>query len=130
MDAKSIKNLAFSGILLALAFSSVTTTLRVLQRSKRLIVVKKELETLEQKKAQLEKEAQYRQTPEFIEEEARNKLSMVKPGEEVYLKPKISGDDLLGAGSQRFPAHTTEKKPPFYMGLIDKIKEILLLFQS
>lgn len=94
---------------------------------------------LQQQKSILEKEMQYRQSPEFVELEARNKLNMVKPGEEVYLKPKILGDDLLGAQGgrdskpdsplslpQRFFAPVTAR----LSSLFDKIKDFLLLFQS
>ena len=130
MDAKFVKNMLISGVLLGLSFSLITSTLRVVQRSKRLLEVKEELKALEQQKTALEKEAEYRKSAQFIEEEARNKLNMVKPGEEVYLKPKIMGDDLLGVQSQRNNSVEPPKRPAHAKSLFDKIKEVLLLFQS
>ena len=139
MDAKFTKSLAISAVLLTLSTTFITGTLKVAQRSRRLIEAKRELVALQQQKSDLEKEVQYRQSPEFVELEARNKLNMVKPGEEVYLKPKILGDDLLGAQSgrdnesenplglpQRFFASVTAR----IASLFDKIKDFLLLFQS
>lgn len=114
-------------------------TLKVAQRGKRLIEAKKELAELQQDKERLEKEAQYRQSPEFVEKEARNKLNMVKPGESVYLKPKILGDDLLGAQNARGDGSGdgVDMKHVFFASvkakinsLFDKIKDFLLLFQS
>jgi cell division protein FtsB len=143
MDAKFTKSLVLSAILLLISASLITGTLKIAQKSKRLIEAKQELELLRQEKDRLDREVAYRQSPEFVEKEARNKLNMVKPGEEVYLKPKISGDDLLGAqdtragGSEAGTAEVGSAKPGFFApvtawigGLFDKIKAFLLLFQS
>jgi len=149
VDAKTAKNILFSGLLLILSVSSVVATVNVLKRGGRLIEAKRELEALQQQKADLEQEAAYRKSSEFVEQEARNKLNMVKPGEEVYLKPKILGDDLLGAEDGRTngvfgdktgkPADRNDKsvvpdspvqKPTIFTRLFDKVRELLLLFQS
>lgn len=126
MDAKFVRNLAISVVLLILSVSFVTTTLRVVQKGARLVEAKKELEALQQQKAALEKEAEYRKSSQFIEEEARNKLNMTKPGEEVYLKPKVLGDDLLGVQDQ----HRGPQEISLFGRLFDKIKQFLLSFQS
>ena len=149
VEAKTAKNFLFSGLLLILSVSSVVGTVNVLKRAGRLIEAKRELEALQQQKADLEREAEYRKSPEFVEREARNKLNMVKPGEEVYLKPKILGDDLLGAEDGRTngvfgdktgkPSAGSDKpdsldspvhKPTIFTRLFDKVRELLLLFQS
>jgi len=142
MDAKFNKSLAISAILLLISASFITGTLKVAQRGKRLIEVKKELTLLQQEKERLEKEAEYRQSPEFVEKEARNKLNMVKPGEEVYLKPKILGDDLLGVKNARGDGLDDETgkggvKHGFFASvtvrinsLFDRIRDFLVLFQS
>jgi len=149
VDAKTAKNILFSGLLLILSVSSVVATVNVLKRGGRLLEAKRELEALQQQKADLEREAAYRKSPEFVEQEARNKLNMVKPGEEVYLKPKILGDDLLGAEDERTngvfdgrsgkPSDGSDKstapdssvqKPTIFTRLFDKVRELLLLFQS
>jgi cell division protein FtsB len=137
VDARFNKSLVISAVLLLISASFITGTLKVAQKSKRLIEAKRELTALQQEKDRLEKEAQYRQSAEFVEKEARNKLNMVKPGEEVYLKPKIMGDDLLGAQDTRDGVTGGSVKPGFFApitakinGLFDKIKDLLLLFQS
>lgn len=134
MDAKFIKNTVFSLILLGLSFSFVTATFKVVQRSKRLTEAKRELLALQEEKKRLEKRAEYVKSPEFVEEEARNKLNMVKPGEEVYLKPKILGDDLLGAQDDgdidRRGDDVKTNDETIFTRLFDKIKQFLLLFQG
>ena len=135
MGLKLTKSSVISAVLLLSSASFVAGTVRIAQKGTRLVEAKKELAALEQKRALLEKEALYRESPEFVEEEARNKLNMVKPGEEVYLRPKILGDDLLGAQDGRaggadtasgFFAPVTAKID----GLVDKIRDLLLLFQN
>lgn len=119
-----------SGVLLGLSFSFITATFKVVQRSRRLIEAKQELTALQQQKSDLEKEAAYRKSPQFIEEEARNKLNMVKPGEEIYLRPKILGDDLLGVQDQRDNAVVALRKESLFKRLFDKVRDALLLFQD
>ena len=143
MDVKFTKSLAISAVLLVLSASFITGTLKVAQKGKRLIEAKRELAALQQERARLEQEVQYRQSAEFVEKEARNKLNMVKPGEEVYLKPKISGDDLLGAQDTRDDGWEAgvgkdgKEQPGFFAPVMarinswfDKIRDLLLLFQS
>ncbi|MCL5434811.1 MAG: septum formation initiator family protein [Patescibacteria group bacterium] len=50
----------------------------------------KELTREEQKNQKLKAELSFVQTPKFIEEEARNKLFLVKPGEQQVLIPNKS----------------------------------------
>jgi len=135
MGIKFNKSMAISAVLLLVSATFVTGTLKVVQRGERLVAVKKELTVLQRQKEQLEKEAEYRQSAEFVEKEARNKLNMAKPGEDVYLKPKILGDDLLGAEETRdndpgsrggFFAPVTARID----SLFDKIRDLLVLFQS
>jgi len=49
--------------------------------------IEKKVAELEEKKKELSEKYQYYQTPEFIEEEARNKLNMAKPGETIVILP-------------------------------------------
>lgn len=53
-----------------------------------------EVAGLEEEKKALEEEQAFRQTPEFVEREARDKLRMVKEGERILVLPdsKISAD--------------------------------------
>lgn len=92
---------------------------------------KRELLALQEEKKRLEEHADYVRSPNFVEEEARNKLNMVKPGEEVYLKPKILGDDLLGMQDGRDAGKDSgTKNPTIFTRLFDKIRQFLLLFQG
>ena len=139
MDIKRLRSFVISVILLIFTANFVTGTVKMLQKGKRLTDAKKELESLEARKAGLEEELEYRRSSEFVEEEARNKLNMVKPGEDVYLKPKILGDELLGAqsgpgdgtGDSRnsrdgFFAPITRKINSWF----DSLKDFLLLFRE
>ena len=143
MDARFNKSLALSVILLVISASFVTGTLKVVQRGRRLVEAKKDLAALQQEEERLEKEAEYRQSLEFVEKEARNKLNMAKPGEEVYLKPKILGDDLLGSqnardnGSDDMLGRGGNAKHGLFTfiraktdSLFDRIRDLLILFQS
>lgn len=49
--------------------------------------MERKVAALEKKKKELSEKNQYYQTPEFIEEEARNKLNMAKPGEIIVVLP-------------------------------------------
>ena len=140
MDARLNKSLAISTVLLIISAGFITGTFKIVQGGKRLIDTKKELTALKQEKERLEAEAEYRRSPEFVEKEARNKLNMVKPGEEVYLKPKIMGDDLLGAQGtwgDATPVRGDGSPSNFFApvtakinSLFDKIRDLLVLFQS
>jgi len=135
MQVRSARNLAISLVLLAISVGFISGTVRVIKRSTRLIEAQEQVHRLEAEKKALQEKADYLGSSDFVEEEARNKLNMVKPGEEVYLRPKILGDDLLGAqdnasmqleSSQNFFSSFGDK----INGLFDRIKQILLLFQS
>lgn len=43
---------------------------------------------LEKKKSDLENAVSYKQTETYIEEKARNDLSLIRPGEKVYVIPE------------------------------------------
>lgn len=140
VDNRKLKYTIFSVVFLVLSVSSLVGTVRVLKRSERLIEARRTLEELEKQKEDLKRELEFRNSPEFIEQEARNKLNMSKPGEELYIKPKIMGDDLLGADdefdSDSFANKDTGSKSPatriptIFTKMFDKIRLLLLLFQS
>ena len=79
-------------IVLSLLFTIATvnfarTTLSIVESSKRLDALKNEVSELEETKVALERELDFKSTDSFIEEEARNKLNLIKPGEEVFVMP-------------------------------------------
>ncbi|OGC47307.1 hypothetical protein A2886_01720 [candidate division WWE3 bacterium RIFCSPHIGHO2_01_FULL_42_13] len=79
-------------ILFAVATVNFTrTTLSVIESSKRLDEAKTEVSGLEDEKANLEKELEYKQSNEYVEKEARNKLGLVQPGEELFVVSQVLG---------------------------------------
>jgi len=61
--------------------------LRLLKAGQKIKVMEERVLRLEERKKELSSKYQYYQTPEFIEEEARNKLNMAKPGETIVILP-------------------------------------------
>jgi len=55
-----------------------------------------EVAGLEKEKAELEREKEFRQTEEFVEREARDKLRMVREGEKILVLP--DGQNENGSG--------------------------------
>ncbi len=66
----------------------VNTTRKIIQSSRRLQEGENKIAQLEEEKSRLEAQIKYKKTPEYIEEIARNKLNMAKPGEEIYMFPQ------------------------------------------
>lgn len=62
--------------------------------------VEKTYADLQEKKADLEEELKYINTPEYIEQTARDMLKMVKPGEILYIiRGKEDADDGASANT-------------------------------
>lgn len=129
---QKLKYLFLSFVLIGMSISSIFSAYEVIKRGSRLTKARKELESLKLEKDRLLKRLEYVKSEEFIEEEARNKLNMIKPGEEVYLRPKIIGDELIdkyneGGGNVlgESQSRNLEQKNSI-LRLIDKVKGILL----
>ena len=86
------KHIAISLLFVFATINFIKTTLNVLQSSTRLSELKEEVASLEEQEAVLEEKISYKQTVGFIEKEAREKLSMIMPGEEVFV---FSGENKL-----------------------------------
>ncbi|MFC1722451.1 septum formation initiator family protein [Patescibacteria group bacterium] len=89
------------------------TTLEIIENSKRLDGLSQEVDDLEQKKTQLEESVAYKSTDDYIEEKARNDLSLVRPGEKVYVIPKeltesVASENVLGEKTDKTPYFLTE----------------------
>ena len=69
----------------------------MLRSGRRLDDLRVEVELLEEEKRALVDEIEYKKTDEFVEEQARNNLSLIKPDEEVFIIPEIdeSTDDFM-----------------------------------
>lgn len=82
-----VKYIVLSLLCVIAIFNITRTTSDIISKSKRLEELRSDVSTLETEKAALEQELAFKQTDEFVEQEARNKLNLVKPGEEVYIIP-------------------------------------------
>lgn len=80
-----VKYIVISLLFVLATVNFTRTTLNIIQSSKRLDNLKEEVSSLEEQKASKEAELEYKKSAEFVEEEARNKLSLVKEGEEVFV---------------------------------------------
>lgn len=58
--------------------------------------LKAKQQALEEKKAELQKEKKKMQSSEYIEEQARQQLKMIKPGEILYVLPNDGNDEDAG----------------------------------
>ncbi len=87
----SLKKLAFFAILIASLLTInnlVHSTYTLWQKNHLVVKTKLELEKEKKDNEALKKKLTQVQNPQFIEEEARNKLFLAKPGERVIVIPK------------------------------------------
>lgn len=81
----ALKSLAVIALIVALVISlglSVKEIVELHSQQKELL---KEKEKLKEEKANLSKELKNVNDPEYIEEQARKQLRMIKPGEQIYI---------------------------------------------
>lgn len=85
------KLLFFIGMLIALFIINnlIHSILNLSQKNSVIEQAKKELRAQEEENKQLKKELARVKDPSFVEQEARNKLFLVKPGERVVLIPSL-----------------------------------------
>lgn len=76
-------------------FNFTRTTMDIIQTSKRLQGMQDNVKGLETRKKALERDLRYKKTSRFIEEEARNRLNMIKKGEKVLVLPVLSQKDAV-----------------------------------
>lgn len=80
---------------IGLVISLSRSIFKLLQAADRLKLAEQELAQLEKEHQSLVEQKEYYQSEEFIEQEARNKLNMARPGEAVVVLPPNVGE-LLG----------------------------------
>jgi cell division protein FtsB len=85
------KYLLGSILFIFLSVSFVRSAFEVLKSKDRLDEVNTEVKELENKKAEIEEDIEYKKSDEYIEEKARDELNLIKPGEKVYVV--TGGDD-------------------------------------
>lgn len=82
-------------LVLTIFYSLARQIYESLQTGKRLDNQLEELSGLQHKNVELKKKLEKVQTPEFIEEQARNKLNLAKEGETVVIIPQEVLDKVL-----------------------------------
>ena len=105
MNKSNIKYIVVSIVLLIASVSFLKTTLQIMKSNYRLDQLRTEVLDLEKNKSDLRKEVEYQKTDAYIEEEARNKLSLVKENEIVFvvdpeLQKELSSGDVLSGGDE------------------------------
>ena len=91
------KYFVFSIFFILASVNFTRTALQIVENSKRLDELSQEVSGLEKEKEELTEAVAYKKTDEYIEEKARNDLSLIKPGEKVYVIPKELKDVNLEA---------------------------------
>lgn len=84
------------GLIVFLLIFITALTKNILDSYKRLEdlgKVKKEEQALEKETKELKKELEYRDSEEFVEKEARNKLGLSKKGESIYVVEDESSEE-------------------------------------
>jgi len=85
-----------AAIFLALATYNISkTTLEIYKNSSRVEDLQTEAEAEMEENQGLKEELAFAQTDEFVEREARNKLNLIKPGEQVLIP--VDSDLKLGS---------------------------------
>lgn len=90
MRSRTVKIiLIMAGVSLIISLSR--DILRLLKASDQIKLAEQRVQQLEAEQQQLLEKKEYFQSEEFVEEEARNKLNMAKPGETIVILPPSSG---------------------------------------
>ncbi len=99
-EAKNLKYIALSTLLIIASISFLKTTIFVLKSNQRFENLRDEVAELEMDRAYINEELEFKKSPEFIEQEARNKLNMLKPNERVYVfEDGTKQKEVLGESS-------------------------------
>lgn len=97
-----IINLAIIIIGIGLVISLSRDILRLLKSGDRVKLAQLQVKELEVKQAELEKQKEYYQSQEFVEEQARNKLNLSQEEETVVILPP-NVEELVGYEPPREP---------------------------
>lgn len=97
LETKDIKYIVLSIVLIVASISFLKTTVSILKSNQRFEDLRSEVTNLEKERAYINEELEYKKSPEFIEQEARNKLNMLKPNEKVYVfEESPDSEEVLG----------------------------------
>jgi len=87
-----LKYIGLTVLFVVAAVNFTRTTLSVIESSRRLEELRGDVSDLEAQKSDLEEEVEYRETADFIEKEAREKLGLVMTGEELFVTEDVLGE--------------------------------------
>src|SRR3989344_9582992 len=102
------KFIVLSGLLILATYNITKTTLEIYGSSKRLDELKSDLEAKRKENDELKKEYTYKSSDQFVEEEARNKLNFIKPGEKLLIP--VSGSEPEVKGELKGEAGVVQKE--------------------
>lgn len=97
-----IRKLIIAGIILLGALIGYKLLIQIteaLKSGERLSAQAEAVYKLEIKNKELKNKLKQIQSPEFIEEQARNKLGLSKPGETIFIIPEQKIREILGASA-------------------------------
>lgn len=97
---KRLLNLVILIIGIGLIINLSRDILRLLRSGDQIKQAEAKLKELDKESQQLKELREYYQSDEFIEEEARNKLNMARPGETVVILPPNIGELVGQAGEE------------------------------
>lgn len=84
---KRLLQVIFSLIGIGLIVKITGNIFRLIKAGEQIKLAEERVLKLEKEKKELLEKYQYYQSPEFVEEEARNKLNMARPGETIVILP-------------------------------------------
>ncbi len=91
-------------LLLVFSVSLIREVMRKIEIQRQIAALEEKIDSLENDNKQLESLIAYLQTDDFIEEEARKKLSLKKPGEKVIAVPELEeSSDSSNASTSTLP---------------------------
>ncbi len=105
-----MKKIIFFGVIIVSLFiinNMIHSIYSMWQKQDLLTKAQKELEREKNTNLKLKQQLVYIKTPQFVEEEARNKLFLVKPGEQVivipsgYIKENASESSTLSSKEEK-----------------------------
>lgn len=96
MRFNNLKYIVLTIIMLLASISFIRTTIDIMRSKGRLEVLQAEVAGLQIEKAQIQNELDYSRSPEYIEQEARNKLNMVKENEKIYVVAGELNGNIVG----------------------------------
>lgn len=82
-----LKNFLLFGLLVIFSLSLFNVWRKIEEGKKRLLAVQEEVTQKIKAKEDLEKEIEHKQSLDYLEREARNRLNLIKPGERLVILP-------------------------------------------